>query len=181
MSSSISSNLLPSSSPFILQLISRKLKPSIINYLLFLVMLCISSYSAVSSPACCFGGLYSKSIVSLLLLLVSSSIQTESYLSESCFWFSWQGACTWRNRWRRRLSCELCSWKNFRNPGPNIQSLSGQWWPIFLWSLSCHGLYGATVARSAHNLEVPGLIPGRSGRNWAVFQIPPRSCSPSSE
>ncbi len=34
------------------------------------------------------------------------------------------------------------------------------------------GLFGATVARSAHNREVPGSIPGRSGKIWAVFPIP---------
>ncbi len=43
------------------------------------------------------------------------------------------------------------------------------------------GLCGATVARSPDNREVPGSIPGRSGKIWAVFPIPPCPCSPSRE
>ncbi len=54
---------------------------------LFRVMSWISSYSAASSAACCLGGLYTVPIVSLLRLLVCSSRQTESYISESCFFF----------------------------------------------------------------------------------------------
>ncbi len=37
-------------------------------------------------------------------------------------------------------------------------------------------LCGVTVARSTHNREVPGSIPGRSGKIWAVFPIPSRPC-----
>ncbi len=37
------------------------------------------------------------------------------------------------------------------------------------------------LAHSAHNREVPGSIPGWSGKIWAVFPIPSRPCSPSSE
>ncbi len=44
-----------------------------------------------------------------------------------------------------------------------------------------HRLCGATVARPAHNREVPDSILGQSGKIWAVFPITPRPCSPSSE
>ncbi len=45
------------------------------------------------------------------------------------------------------------------------------------YSLIC----GATVSHTAHNREVPGSIPGRNGKIWAVFPRPLRPCSPSSE
>ncbi len=52
---------------------------------------------------------------------------------------------------------------------------------VVLQQLRMWGLCGATVAHLTHNQEVPGSIPGRSGKMWAVFPIPLRLCSPSSE
>ncbi len=77
--------------------------------------------------------------------------------------------------------------ENDRYPLPVLGDLLmslGQGNTIFssLDLLSGHWHSGvATVARSTHNREVPGSIPERSGKTWAVFPIPSRPCSPSSE